>query len=249
MDILLLTGIFTLGLISGFVGNVMGVGGFVNVPLMIVMGLPPHAAIAANRFGSLGMEAAALARYISTNYIYWPWIGILALLGVAGGVIGSNLVITIAPGTLKGIIAFLILMFVPILLVHKHIGVEERLHAKTKALRAMMLALFFLIMIYGGFLGAGATPLFIMVLCGVGGMTILQAKATTAIPWFCMSLVSTIVFWMNGFVVWSYCLTALAGMASGGYLGTHVAIKIGNRNLRYLFIVFCVITAVALLIR
>ena len=168
MDYLLLGGIFAVCALSGFIGSLMGGGGFISVPLMILMGLSPHVALAANRAGSMGMEFSAMIRYLRTAYIYWPWVGIMACMACLGGLFGAGLAVYSQPALLEKAIAILILLLVPVFWTYKSLGVEDRMHHKTTAAKITALAGFFAVLVYGGFLGAGAAPLFIFCLSGVG---------------------------------------------------------------------------------
>jgi uncharacterized membrane protein YfcA len=216
---------------------------------MILMGLSPHVALAANRTGSMGMELAALIRYLRTDFIYWPWVAIMTPMALVAGLLGAELAAYTQPAVLETVIAVLILLLLPVFWFYKSIGVEARIHHTTTAATIMAFAGFFAILVYGGFLGAGAAPLFLLCLSGLGGMTILQAKATTTIPWFCMGVMAFTVFLLNGFVIWPYCIAALLGMAIGGYFGAHMAIKIGNEYLRYCVIALSMITALLLFVK
>ncbi|MEA2003921.1 MAG: sulfite exporter TauE/SafE family protein [archaeon] len=102
-------------------------------------------------------------------------------------------------------------------------------------------------MIFGGFFGGGAGTLMFYILMYFFGFTIIQANATSIIPWFVMSITSLIIFIINGIVVYQVGISLFAGMLAGGYLGAHIAIRKGDRWVRIIFLAVVLASAVKIL--
>lgn len=249
MDPHILILVFLAGCATGLIGNLTGGAALFNIPAMIVLGVPPHFAIAANRFGALGMEISALIRYLKTDYIYWPWVLPMSVMAIIGGLVGSATLLHVDADILQDLVAMILLLLLPVFWYGGDIGVTDRIAARAGLPRILAFALLFLLFVYGGFLGAGAGPLIILVLSTLAGMTILQVKATTKIPWFLMSAIAFAMFLNNDIVSWPVCFATFAGMATGGYAGVNLAIKAGNTNLRLLISSFALILSIWILLR
>ena len=238
--------VFLIGLATGVIDTVAGIGGLFSIPLLVLSGLPPQTAIACDRFGVIGASLFSFLRYLKSGNILWKWIPVLSALAVAGGLIGANVVVSVEPETLKKVIGVIVLLSLPIIFLKKEIGV---IHRPTGNLRkAAGLVLFFSVMIYGGFLGVSSGPLLMIIFSTFLGFTILQTQATGQMPWIALSIASFIVFGIHGFIDWPACLAMIAGMATGGWVGTGWALKLGNRYLKYILGLVCAGVCVVLLL-
>ena len=107
--------------------------------------------------------------------------------------------------------------------------------------------LYLLIMIFAGFFGQGTGPLSTYVLVYFLGLTMLENLGTGIIPWFVLSISSIIIFAFNGIINYKIGVVLLIGMAIGGYLGAHFAIKKGDVWIKRLFVIFVLFLAIKLL--
>lgn len=102
-------------------------------------------------------------------------------------------------------------------------------------------------MIWNGFFGTGAGPFSFYNSLFFFGFTIIEANATGIIPWFALSLSSLIIFARNGIIDYRNGIVLFVGMAVGGYLGAHTAIKKGDLWIKRLFILVVIISSIKLL--
>jgi uncharacterized membrane protein YfcA len=75
----------------------------------------------------------------------------------------------------------------------------------------------------------------------------IEVLATTVIPWLILSLSSLIIFINSGVIDYRAGIILIVGMAIGGYLGAHFAIKKGNVWVKRIFAVFVLVSAIKLL--
>lgn len=247
MEIATLGGIFLVGIVAGFVGGLMSGGGSLLVfPFLIFLGLPPHMAIATERFGSFGYVASTIYKFAKSKKIVFTYVVPLSIVSVIGGIIGANLVVNIDKELLIRIIGIAILLFLPIILFKKDLGIERR-KIKSTAIILLGFFLYFLSAIYDGFLGAAGGIIVAYLFVFVFGLTYIQANATDKIPFAFNALISTVIFASNGLINYQYGAALLAGELIGGYLGAQLAVNKGDKLVRVAFIIASSASAIKLL--
>ena len=110
-----------------------------------------------------------------------------------------------------------------------------------------MYPLYLLAMIFGASISAGSGPIVLLFLVSFFGLTFIQANATDQISWFFLSIVSLIVFGINGLIDFWLGIAILIGMSIGGYYGVKVAVNKGNVWVRKAFVVVVVLSGLKLL--
>lgn len=234
-----------IGITAGFFDSLIGAGGLISVPLLVFLGLPPHVAIATDRFGTIGQIIAALIKFKKAKKILWKYVPALSLLALVGSLIGANILLNIDSNILQYVIGVLILIIFPFVLFKSDIGIKSIKVSKTKI--AIGLFLYLIIMIFGGFFGQGTGPLIFYTLTYFLGLTMVEVLATGIIPWLVLSLSSLIIFAYNGIIDYKVGIILLITMSIGGYVGAHTAVSKGDKWIKNIFIIFVVISAVKLL--
>jgi len=244
-EIITLIAVFLIGIIASFIGSMVGSGGLLSIPFLILVGLPPQVAIATNKMGAVGLSLGAIPKFWKAKKILWKYVPLFALISIVGAYIGANILLSINEEVLSTIVGIIILLMLPLLLIKKEIGIKRNDVTKTKKIIGYVL--YFLVMIFGGFFGGGAGTLVFYTLMIFFGFTIIEANATDIIPWFLLSLSSLIIFAINGIVDYGLGIALFLGMLAGGYLGACTAIKKGNQWVKILFIIVVIISGVKLL--
>lgn len=244
-EILTLLLVLLAGIAAGFFDSTLGAGGLISIPSLVFLGLPPQVAIATDRFGTLGQTLPAFLKFWKAKKIVWRYVPVLAIISLLGSFIGANILLNIDPKILQKVVGVLLLILLPLLFLKQNKGIQRAKMSKSKI--AFGLSIYFLIMVFGGFFGQGTGPLIFYTLTYFLGFTMLEVLGTGIIPWFVLSVSSLIIFAFNGIVDYKNGIILLLGMAIGGYIGAHVALKKGELWVKQLFILFVAISAVKLL--
>ncbi|MFQ5621323.1 MAG: sulfite exporter TauE/SafE family protein [Candidatus Nanoarchaeia archaeon] len=234
---------FIAGAIASFIGSTVGGVTFVAVPVLIFLGLPPQIAIATTRLGGLGLRVSAITKYAKSHKIDWNLVPALCAISVVGVVIGANLLLKVDTALLTRIIGVTLLVILPLLFVN-HIGLKRR---KPRH-KPMGYFTYFLIKIWGGFMGAGAGTCSYYNLMYFFGLPIVRSVATSQIPGLIMNLLSMLIFAWYGIIDYTFGAVLFLGMLLGGWLGASTAVKKGDAWVRIFFAVMVVVFAVKLLI-
>lgn len=241
--------VFLFGIIAGIIDAFAAMGALLYVPVLIFIGLPPHAALACDRMGTIGWGVSMMFKHIKAGSIVWKWVPVFAGLSLIGGIIGANLTVNIDPVILKNLLAIIILIMLPVMIFRAKLGVIDTSGIKTKKQILLGVFLFGIMQVYAGLIGAGTGPFILLILTGLVGLTILQVQGTTTPGWIVVSITSIVIFEMAGMIDWLAALTSLAGMTLGGYIGSSKAIAVGNQSLRKYIIGACAISALALFLK
>lgn len=240
--------ILIVGLIAGTIGTfVGGGGGLLSIPFLVLTGIPPHIAIATNRLAAIGATGTAFLRFLKSGKIIWPLVPIFIVLGVLGGFLGARLMVKTDDAFLETFIGLALLCLTPLIFVKKDFGIVSE-HIPVRSRRFFVgCLLYFVLMIFGGFFGAGAGILFTILLVQTFGLTFLQAMATNNPPWLIMSISALVVLALEGLVDWAAGAFLFAGMSIGGWIGAGRAIHYGDQVVKKAFLAACILLGLLIL--
>lgn len=243
--VILLVG-FIAGATGAFVG---GGGGLLSVSFLILIGIPPHIAIATNRFAAVGASGTAFLRFFKSDKIIWSLVPVFIVLGIIGGIIGANLLIKVDELFLQTFTGLTLICLAPLIFVKKDFGIVEK-HTPFWSRKFFLgCFLYFTIMIFGGFFGLGIGILFILIVVHLFGLTLIQSIATDTLPWSIMSISALIILALEGLVDWTTGTFLFTGMSLGGWVGADRALYYGDKIVKKAFIVVCIILGIAILLK
>jgi len=227
------------GLMAGFVDAVVGGGGLVQLPALLLAfpGAAPVQVLATNKLASIcgtSVSSATFYRRVRPDPRTFLPLMLLALLGsVIGALVASHL-----PRSAFDPIVLVVLVLVGgYVLVSPQVGTTSVLrfsgHRHTAAAMLTGLGIGF----YDGAIGPGTGSFFVFTLVGLLGYSFLEASAKAKLANWATNLGALLVFVPQGAVMWRVGL--LVGLANllGGYVGARTAVARGSRFVRIFFMV------------
>jgi uncharacterized membrane protein YfcA len=163
------------------------------------------------------------------------WIGWLIAPSILGGGLGALLV---GP-SFRFIVPWLILSASVLFLFQPMIAryfKAQALQEPTPGVLAAIVALQFLIGVYGGYFGAGIGILMLSTLSFLGLEDIHHVNALKSALAFGMNAVAAILFIARGMVEWPYALAMAVAAIAGGYFGARLALRIPAAVVRWIVI-------------
>ena len=234
-------------LLSAFSG---GGAGLVQLPALILLGLPFPKALATHKLASIALGIGATFRHAQEKKIK-PSLALFILgWGLPGVLLGSNLIIFFPSKTST---LFLGLLTLWLGLISSKISLEERKNQKRNfsGLRKLIGGfVLFLIGILNGSLSSG-TGLFVTMWL----VTWFGFSYSTSIAY---TLVLVGIFWngagalvlgLNGDVYWSWLPALIVGSLIGGYLGAHLSLINEEKLIKKAFELISVSLGISLLIK
>jgi len=235
--VLLLLGLAALT--AGFVDAVVGGGGLVQLPALL-LGLPgaaPVQVLATNKVASICGTTVSSATYYRRIRPDPRTFGPLMLLAFAGSAAGAVVASHIPESAFQPIVLVALVVVGSYVLFKPRLGEETvlRLSGHRHLLAAMGTGL--LIGFYDGALGPGTGSFFVFTLVGLMGYSFLEASAKARLANWATNLAAILVFLPQGAVVWRVAVVMGACNVLGGYVGARTAVARGTRFVRVFFIV------------
>jgi len=234
-------------LAAGFVDAVVGGGGLVQLPALLI-GLPgaaPVQILATNKLASIcgtTVSATTYARRVKPDPKTFLPLMLAAFLGSAGGAALASLI----PKSAFDPIVLVALVLVGAYVVFKpSLGeiTELRFAGRHHTLAALGTGL--VVGFYDGALGPGTGSFFVFALVGLLGYNFLEASAKAKMANWATNLAALMVFIPMGAVMWKVgLLMGLLNMV-GGYIGARTAIGRGAAFVR----IFCILVVSAFVVR
>ncbi len=224
------------GFIGGFFGAAVGSAGLISLPILLLLGFSPHAAVATTRPAAVILEFISAARYAREGKLSETQLShavFLGLFGAAGSVIGAYIIGSVSEQTLRLLFTVVLGSMALFLFFRDSWGMRERPERqKHIALLAVTTAL---VGMYGGFFGFTFGTLMTIVLIAFGH-TFLQAAVDSRVIGILTSVAAAAVFASQGTVSWPHALALGVGFGAGGWMGAGVSAHRGSRYVRMLLI-------------
>jgi uncharacterized protein len=230
------------GLSAGFVDAVVGGGGLIQLPALVVAfpGAAPVQILATNKLGSVcgtTVSSATYYRRVRPDPRTFLPLMALAFAGSLGGAVAAS---QIPKSAFNPIILVVLVLVGGYVLFKPTIGhvTELRFSGHHHTLAAMTAGL--LIGFYDGALGPGTGSFFVFTLVGLLGYNFLESSAKARLANWATNVAALCVFVPQGAVMWRIGLVMGAANLLGGYLGARTAVARGSGFVRVFFIVVVV---------
>ncbi|HEY6934426.1 MAG TPA: TSUP family transporter [Marmoricola sp.] len=224
-------------LAAGFVDAVVGGGGLVQLPALVV-GLPgatPVQMLATNKVASVcgtTVSSATYYRRVGPDPRTFLPLMALAFTGAIGGAVAAT---HIPKAAFNPIILVVLVVVGGYVLLKPQLGEETRLrfagHRHTAAAMVTGLVIGF----YDGALGPGTGSFLVFTLVGLLGYGFLEASAKARLANWATNIAALCVFVPHGDVLWQVGLPMGVANLLGGYLGARTAVARGAPFIRIFF--------------
>ncbi|MEU0519289.1 TSUP family transporter [Streptosporangium sp. NPDC006007] len=225
---------------AGWIDAVVGGGGLLQLPALLLAGVSPVQALATNKFAAVFGTASAAVTYAGTTKIdrrvalpAGAAAVVFAGLGAASAAaISREVLIPLVMAALVGVAVFV--TFRPAFGVHPH-G-RPRTRARTSAAIAVTGAG---IAFYDGIVGPGTGTFLIIAFTVILGMDFVAGSAHSKIVNSCTNLGALLVFGFQGHVLWLLGLAMAVCNMAGAQIGARMALRRGARFVRV--VLLCVV--------
>lgn len=223
--------IFLSGLLAGAMNSAAGGGSFVTLPVLTALGVPP---LIANATSTVALFPGAFASAWAYRNDFKPFEGVslraLFFASVSGGLVGALLLLFTPSRSFDVIFPWLLLMGAVAFAFGRQAGAALRRVVRIEM--PTLLAMQFLLAIYGGYFGGavGIMTLAVWSLFFIADLTALNAAKTLLVG--CMNATAVVCFVIAGKIWWYEASVMLAAAVVGGYLGARLARRIDPGPLR-----------------
>lgn len=222
--------IFGAGFFAGII-NVMAAGGsLITLPILMFMGLPAPLANGTNRVALIMQNIAAVEGF-RRKQIWDPKAGAtLAVATLPGAILGAFVAIRVSDDLFRAILAGVLIVTV-IAMLRPPSPQASRAPSATKRRWAYVALVG--VGFYGGFIQAGVGLLLIAVLYQLLGVTLVWVNMYKVLIVGLYMIPAIAVFAFSGNVDWATGFILGLGTSAGALVSTHIAVKGGERVVRY----------------
>ncbi|MDN4171384.1 TSUP family transporter [Nocardioides sp. SOB77] len=225
-------------LTAGFVDAVVGGGGLIQLPALLV-GLPaasPVEILATNKLGSIcgtTVSSATYYRRVRPDPRTFLPLMALALVGSFGGALVAS---QVPREAFEPIVLVVLVAVGAYVLLKPSVGEATALRFSGHRHLGLAMAVGVAIGFYDGALGPGTGSFFVFALVGLLGYGFLEASAKARLANWATNLGALLLFVPQGAVLWKTGLVIGACNLLGGYVGARTAVARGSRFVRVFFV-------------
>lgn len=232
--------LFAAACLAGAINAVAGGGTIVTFPALLAFGMP---SIQANATSTLALLVGIMGSFYGyRNHLpaVRPWLKTFAPVSIVGGLLGAWLLTRTNEKAFDQLVPFLIFFATLVFLLNDVFcrlagveagGADRRPHA---AGTAAALILQFGVAVYGGYFGAGIGILMLATLGLLGLHHIHEMNAIKTVLGALINIVASAYFVIAGLVIWPQAIVMTLGATLGYFLGSHMAQKISQQQVRIL---------------
>ena len=234
---------------AGVINAVAGGGTLVTFPVLLAFGVSPVTANATSTVGLLAGTAGSMLGYRRHLEAVRPWLRRFVPVSLAGGLLGSWLVVAGSERVFSQLVPFLILFATVLFMAQgairrlSGIGQGESARPARKGSVAAAVAFQFLVSVYGGYFGAGIGILMLATFGFLGLPDIHRMNTLKTVLGALINVVAALAFVVAGLVDWPRALVMTVGAFAGYWLGAHGAQRIPAAAVRAIVAVIGLVLA------
>jgi uncharacterized membrane protein YfcA len=237
---------FVIGLLSSILSGMGGGGGgFITMPYFLFIGLPPANALATAKMGSIGTSFGALTAFRGKGLVNKKLVVPFMVITFICALISAWLIPKLDPGLFTKIIGGALIVLTPTLFIKK---AAFQPGARTKPWIVAGFIMYTVFSFLQTLIGTGMGSILVLILIFLFGLSALESNATKRVAQSVQGVVLFILLAIQGLVMWWHGLAGLLGSVIGSHIGTHIAIRKGDRFVKFMLATVMLISGVALLI-
>ncbi|MBO3749746.1 TSUP family transporter [Streptosporangiaceae bacterium NEAU-GS5] len=232
-------------LAAGWVDAVVGGGGLLQLPALLLAGLSPVEALAVNKCAGVFGTGSAAVTY-ARKAVSDPGIAVPSgLLAVPFAGLGAASASMLNAAVLKPLVLVVLIGVAAFVTMRPAFGAAAHSERRIPARIAVAVGLAgTAIAFYDGLLGPGTGTFLLIVFASVVGMDFVHASATAKAVNTGTNLGALMVFAWQGHVLWGLGLGMAVCNIAGAQIGARMAIRRGARFVR--IVLLCVVTALVI---
>ena len=237
------------GFIAAFIDSVVGGGGLISLPALLLTGLPPTLALGTNKLASLMCSSTSTLSFLRSGKIDLNIIKYLFPLSFIGSALGVITVQQIPSQFLKPMVVVMLIIVTIYTFTRKEWGDTSTYQGMTKKTAYLSGIAAFSIGFYDGFFGPGTGSFLIFGLIHIFGFNFIKASGNAKILNFVSNISALVIFALRGQIYYLIGLPVALSMVMGAQVGTQLALKNGAKLIKPIFVTMSLAVAAKLLIQ
>ena len=226
--------LFLIGVLAGFLDTLVGGGGLLAVPALLLSGIPPIYVLGTNKFqGSMGTGIATFLLFRKKK-LDWQSVKNLMIASFIGSVIGGIIVQFVDTEILSFVIPIVLVIIAIYFIVSPKPRVINSSSNSDKRFESYAVSG---VGFYDGMFGPGAGSFFVMTGVMLKKLEIIQATILAKPLNFASNIAGLIVFFIFGHIAFIVGLVMMLGQFIGSFVGTHYLLKANPKVIRILIVI------------
>ena len=233
----ILTFLFFVGVVAGFLDTLVGGGGLLAVPALLLSGIPPIYVLGTNKFqGSMGTGIATFLLFRKKK-LDWNSVKSLMFASFIGSIVGGVIIQFVDTQFLSFVIP-IVLVFIAIYFIVS--PKPKSTVGNSKPNKKFELFAVPVVGFYDGMFGPGAGSFFAMTGVMLKKLEIIQATILAKPLNFASNIAGFIVFFSFGHIAFLIGLLMMMGQMIGAFFGTHYLLKANPLIIRLLIVIISI---------
>ena len=233
----ILTFLFFVGVVAGFLDTLVGGGGLLAVPALLLSGIPPIYVLGTNKFqGSMGTGIATFLLFRKKK-LDWNSVKNLMFASFIGSIVGGVIIQFVDTQFLSFVIP-IVLVFIAIYFIVS--PKPKSTVGNSKPNKKFELFAVPVVGFYDGMFGPGAGSFFAMTGVMLKKLEIIQATILAKPLNFASNIAGFIVFFSFGHIAFLIGLLMMIGQMIGAFFGTHYLLKANPLIIRFLIVIISI---------
>ncbi len=218
---------FLVGFAGNIVGTLVGGAGLISLPIMLLMGIPVHSAIGANKVSNTVSSLSSFLVIFKSKEVSMKEAISVVVFCLGGGILGG-LIASFLSGNILTIIAIILLSlaFVTSFLSKGNFDGTEQFKVTNKSGPALIG-----IGMYDGMFGPGSSTI-ALYLYASQKIAYIRAVGLARIGVFASCFGSAITYITAGKIIWPLTLALMLGAIVGAQFGVKLARKLKNEHIK-----------------
>ncbi|MDC0197351.1 TSUP family transporter [Candidatus Thioglobus sp.] len=226
--------LFLIGVLAGFLDTLVGGGGLLAVPALLLSGIPPIYVLGTNKFqGSMGTGIATFLLFRKKK-LDLQSVKNLMIASFIGSVIGGIIVQFVDTEILSFVIPIVLVIIAIYFIVSPKPRVINSSSNSDKRFESYAVPG---VGFYDGMFGPGAGSFFVMTGVMLKKLEIIQATILAKPLNFASNIAGLIVFFIFGHIAFIVGLVMMLGQFIGSFVGTHYLLKANPKVIRVLIVI------------
>lgn len=234
MDLETLSILIVAGFVAAFFDSIVGGGGLIATPSLMLTGLPIHTVLGTNKLAALMSNITSVYNFWKAGRINFKMLRVPAAISFIMSTIGAALTLTMSVEFLKNFIVVMLVIVATYTIFKKNMGSVSSFDDSKKSY-LIICGSTMVLGFYDGFFGPGSGSFWIFAFI-IAGFDFVSAAASTRLVNFMSVIASTIVFAMAGKINIMYGLIMGVAMMFGAYVGTKFALNSGLRVIKPMYL-------------
>lgn len=212
--------LFLIGLCSTTLGTLAGGGGLISLPAMLLLGIPVHSAIGANKVSNTVSSFSSFFYLIKKKKLTLKESIWIVPVSLSGGVTGGFIATRISAGNLYLLVSLLLVCaFFSSFIKNKGFSGESPLKMSPKSAAGL-----YSIGIYDGVFGPGQGTLMLLLFSYLN-IAYIRAVGFVRLATFSSCFGAAAAYITSGDIIWPVTIALLLGSVTGAQTGVRIAEK------------------------